>query len=219
MATCNFQPVGIQLTIQLWLAYAYFEVRRVDINAARKVLGAGIGMCPKPKLFTGYIELEMRLREFDRVRALYERFLTVSISTAVFNNQLTDSTTRLSRPHGSSGPRLKVHSKTLSVSAASLSLPCNSRSTCPRSSGRRTLTLSVVKASENELANCTSVSWSGHRTSRCTSRTPLWRCLRWVVARTRMATRLRARPGTTTWRGKCLSGATRHCGREGRRRM
>jgi crooked neck len=36
-------------------------------------------MCPKPKLFTGYIELEMRLREFDRVRKLYERFLTVSI--------------------------------------------------------------------------------------------------------------------------------------------
>jgi crooked neck len=63
---------------KLWLAYAYFEVRRIDIGAARKVLGAGIGMCPKPKLFTGYIELEMRLREFDRVRALYERFLTVS---------------------------------------------------------------------------------------------------------------------------------------------
>ena len=35
-------------------------------------------MCPKPKLFTGYIELEMRLREFDRVRTLYEKFLTVS---------------------------------------------------------------------------------------------------------------------------------------------
>lgn len=63
---------------QLWLSYAYFEIRRLDVNAARKVLGAGIGMCPKPKLFTGYIELEMRLREFDRVRKLYERFLTVS---------------------------------------------------------------------------------------------------------------------------------------------
>jgi crooked neck len=66
--------------IQLWLSYAYFEIRRLDVNAARKVLGAGIGMCPKPKLFTGYIELEMRLREFDRVRKLYERFLTVSMS-------------------------------------------------------------------------------------------------------------------------------------------
>lgn len=35
-------------------------------------------MCPKPKLFSGYIELEMRLREFDRVRTLYEKYLTVS---------------------------------------------------------------------------------------------------------------------------------------------
>ncbi|ORX40972.1 Pre-mRNA-splicing factor CLF1 [Kockovaella imperatae] len=65
---------------KLWLAYAYFEIRRVDVMAARKVLGAGIGMCPKPKLFTGYIELEMRLREFDRVRKLYEKFLTYDAS-------------------------------------------------------------------------------------------------------------------------------------------
>ena len=62
---------------KLWLAYAYFEIRRGDVNSARKVLGAGIGMSPKPKLFTGYIELEMRLREFDRVRTLYQKFLTV----------------------------------------------------------------------------------------------------------------------------------------------
>ncbi|KAK4688479.1 crooked neck, partial [Tremellales sp. Uapishka_1] len=69
---------------KLWLAYAYFEVRRLDVTAARKVLGAGIGMCPKPKLFSGYIELEMRLREFDRVRMLYEKFLTYdpSLSSA-----------------------------------------------------------------------------------------------------------------------------------------
>ncbi|AAW41086.1 hypothetical protein CNBA6540 [Cryptococcus deneoformans B-3501A] len=69
---------------KLWLAYAYFEIRRLDVSAARKVLGAGIGMCPKPKLFTGYIELEMRLREFDRVRTLYEKFLTYdpSLSSA-----------------------------------------------------------------------------------------------------------------------------------------
>lgn len=50
------------------------------MTAARKVLGAGIGMCPKPKLFSGYIELEMRLREFDRVRTLYEKYLTVRLA-------------------------------------------------------------------------------------------------------------------------------------------
>lgn len=73
---------------QLWLSYAYFEIRRQDVTAARKVLGVSIGMCPKPKLFTGYIELEMRLREFDRVRTLYEKFLTVSRNSLSTGNQL-----------------------------------------------------------------------------------------------------------------------------------
>lgn len=58
------------------------------MNAARKVLGAGIGMCPKPKLFSGYIELEMRLREFDRVRILYEKFLSVSPQLIQANRML-----------------------------------------------------------------------------------------------------------------------------------
>jgi crooked neck len=46
-------------------------------------------MCPKPKLFTGYIELEMRLREFDRVRTLYEKFLTVSFIDPLEHEKLT----------------------------------------------------------------------------------------------------------------------------------
>lgn len=32
-------------------------------------------MCPKDKLFRGYIELEIELREFDRCRILYEKYL------------------------------------------------------------------------------------------------------------------------------------------------
>ena len=42
---------------------------------ARKTFGAAIGMCPKPKLFTQYIEMEIQLREFDRCRMLYQKFL------------------------------------------------------------------------------------------------------------------------------------------------
>ena len=34
-----------------------------------------IGMCPKDKLFRGYIDLEIQLREFDNCRRLYEKFL------------------------------------------------------------------------------------------------------------------------------------------------
>lgn len=58
-----------------WLQFANFLIRRNDLPKARKMLGAAIGMAPKPKLFQGYIQLELSLREFDRARKLYERFL------------------------------------------------------------------------------------------------------------------------------------------------
>lgn len=60
---------------KLWLMYAEFEIRQGDISRARKILGRSIGMCPKPKTFRKYIELEIKLKQFDRVRKLYERFL------------------------------------------------------------------------------------------------------------------------------------------------
>ena len=34
-----------------------------------------LGVCPKAKLFRGYIDLEIQMREFDRCRKLYEKFL------------------------------------------------------------------------------------------------------------------------------------------------
>ncbi|PKI83079.1 Clf1p [Malassezia vespertilionis] len=60
---------------KLWLAYAKFEVRRLDIAVARKILGTAIGLAPKKKLYAGYIELELALKEFDRARKLYEKSL------------------------------------------------------------------------------------------------------------------------------------------------
>ncbi|KAJ7982851.1 pre-mRNA-splicing factor CLF1 [Mycena polygramma] len=60
---------------KLWLMFAKFEIRRLDLPAARKLLGAAIGMCPKEALFKGYIELEVELREFDRARKLYQKYL------------------------------------------------------------------------------------------------------------------------------------------------
>ncbi|TDL16882.1 pre-mRNA-splicing factor CLF1 [Rickenella mellea] len=60
---------------KVWLMFARFEVRRLDLPAARKMLGTAIGMCPKEKLFKGYIELEVDLREFDRARQLYEKYI------------------------------------------------------------------------------------------------------------------------------------------------
>ncbi len=60
---------------KIWLLYAQFEIRCKNLSTARKALGTAIGMCPRDKLFRGYIELEIQLREFDRCRILYEKFL------------------------------------------------------------------------------------------------------------------------------------------------
>ncbi|KAN0061842.1 NineTeen Complex (NTC) component [Thecaphora frezii] len=60
---------------KLWTNYAHFEVRRLDLPAARKIMGAAIGMAPKERLFRTYVELELSLKEFDRARKIYERAL------------------------------------------------------------------------------------------------------------------------------------------------
>jgi len=41
--------------------FAKFEVRRLDLAVARKILGAAIGMCPKEALFKGYIDFEVEV--------------------------------------------------------------------------------------------------------------------------------------------------------------
>lgn len=60
---------------KIWLYFAQFEIRQKNLTSARKVLGMAIGMCPRDKLFRGYILLEIQLREFDRCRILYQKFL------------------------------------------------------------------------------------------------------------------------------------------------
>ncbi|KAL6708459.1 NineTeen Complex (NTC) component [Coniothyrium glycines] len=60
---------------KVWLMFARFEVRQGQITVARKLLGQAIGMCPKDKLFKGYIEMEMKLFEFNRCRQLYTKYI------------------------------------------------------------------------------------------------------------------------------------------------
>lgn len=60
---------------KVWLLKAQFEIRQGELTAARKTLGQAIGMCPKDKLFRGYIELELKLFEFLRCRTLYEKHI------------------------------------------------------------------------------------------------------------------------------------------------
>ena len=58
---------------KVWLLAAQFEIRQGNLTAARKLMGRAIGMCPKDKLFDGYVDLERRLFEFVRCRTLYEK--------------------------------------------------------------------------------------------------------------------------------------------------
>jgi crooked neck len=55
--------------------YAKFLIRQLDLTACRKLLGTSLGLAGKEKLYKGYIELEIQLRDFDRVRTLYEKYL------------------------------------------------------------------------------------------------------------------------------------------------
>ncbi|KAJ1724056.1 NineTeen Complex (NTC) component [Coemansia erecta] len=68
---------------KLWLQHAWFLVRQLDLGGARRLLGQALGMCPKRRLFRGYVELEIELREFDRVRRLYARQLEWDAGCAV----------------------------------------------------------------------------------------------------------------------------------------
>ncbi len=44
-------------------------------------MGTSLGLAGKEKLYKGYIELEIQLRDFDRVRVLYEKYLEWSPSS------------------------------------------------------------------------------------------------------------------------------------------
>lgn len=75
-------PHGTFTFTKLWVHLAEFHLRRGDFGAARKTFGQAIGLStingtkkPKPSIFSKYIQMELDLREFDRARALYERWL------------------------------------------------------------------------------------------------------------------------------------------------
>ncbi|CAG98595.1 Clf1p [Kluyveromyces lactis] len=66
---------------KLWIMYAEFEIRQNNLLKARKILGVSLGKSPKPKVFKYYINLEIRLKEFDRVRKLYEKYIDFNPSS------------------------------------------------------------------------------------------------------------------------------------------
>ncbi|KAJ0047650.1 hypothetical protein Pint_17011 [Pistacia integerrima] len=51
---------------KIWLLAAQFEIRQLNLNGARKILGNAIGQAPKDKIFKKYIEIELQLGNMDR---------------------------------------------------------------------------------------------------------------------------------------------------------
>ncbi|MQL94752.1 hypothetical protein Taro_027432, partial [Colocasia esculenta] len=60
---------------KIWLMAAQFEIRQMNLPAARRILGNAIGMAPKDKIFKKYIEIELQLGNIDRCRTLYQKYL------------------------------------------------------------------------------------------------------------------------------------------------
>ena len=60
---------------KIWISFAHFYIRQKNLDAARRIFGSSIGVCPNEKLFQAYIDLEMQLTNFDRCRLLFNKFL------------------------------------------------------------------------------------------------------------------------------------------------
>ncbi|CAC5356635.1 CRN [Mytilus coruscus] len=70
-----YEELKMMILIKSEKCLKHFEIRQKSLQGARRVMGTAVGKCPKNKLYRGYIELELQLREFERCRILYEKFL------------------------------------------------------------------------------------------------------------------------------------------------
>ena len=45
------------MLLQVWVLAAQFEIRQLSMDAARKILGRSLGMCPKDRTYKAYIDV------------------------------------------------------------------------------------------------------------------------------------------------------------------
>eukprot|EP00386_Alphamonas_edax_P015313 GDKI01046813.1.p1 GENE.GDKI01046813.1~~GDKI01046813.1.p1 ORF type:complete len:701 (+),score=256.80 GDKI01046813.1:78-2105(+) len=65
-----------QFTFQkIYTYYADFEVRHLELDRARRVLGRGLAESGKEKVFSAYAGLELRLGNLDRCRKIYAKWV------------------------------------------------------------------------------------------------------------------------------------------------
>lgn len=60
---------------KIWIMYAEFEIRRGNLEKAYQILGNAIGMTSKKNVIKRYIELVVNLKEPDKARKLYQKWL------------------------------------------------------------------------------------------------------------------------------------------------
>ncbi|CAD7970963.1 unnamed protein product [Amoebophrya sp. A120] len=58
---------------KLYKLYSEFELRRGNLEQARRIFGRGIGECGKQKIFEWYADVELRFGNFDKCRTIYEK--------------------------------------------------------------------------------------------------------------------------------------------------
>ncbi len=51
--------------LQMWILAAQFEVRQQRLDAARKILGMSLGMCPKDRTYKAYIEVSTAISALE----------------------------------------------------------------------------------------------------------------------------------------------------------
>jgi len=71
----NLIPHEIFSFSKLWILFAHFHVRQLNIEKARKILGQAIAKCPSKKIFEAYVEIENSVANFDRCRKIYEKWI------------------------------------------------------------------------------------------------------------------------------------------------
>lgn len=65
--------ITFKCDLNVWIDLSFLNILSKTGRSSSQ--GMAIGKCPKNKLLKGYIELELQLREFDRCRKLYEKYL------------------------------------------------------------------------------------------------------------------------------------------------
>lgn len=65
---------------KVWVLNAQLELLEGNLSNMRQIFGRALGIQPKSKLFKSYIEIEIKLREFERVRRIYQKYIEFDYS-------------------------------------------------------------------------------------------------------------------------------------------